>query len=141
MKRLHTVLTLFLSVVLLLPAVSVRAAEERLPGDVDADGKITAADARLTLRAAVGLEVYETDSDAFQYADVVTNQKLTAADARMILRCAVKLDEPAALTPAQADVYEYAPDSHEEHDAHFALTGILNEDTLKVSVFLCGGTG
>ena len=62
------------------------------PGDVDLDLSVTAADARLALRAAVGLETYGADSLEFQSADVDFDGALTAADARLILRAAVGLE-------------------------------------------------
>ena len=66
---------------------------EALLGDVNNDGKVTAADARLALRAAVGLETYEPGTRAFKAADVDLNETLTAADARLILRKAVGYDD------------------------------------------------
>ena len=62
-----------------------------LKGDVDLDQKVTAADARLALRAAVGLEHYAVGSNAFTAADWNENGKIEAADARSILRNAVGL--------------------------------------------------
>lgn len=59
-------------------------------GDVDGDGKVTAADARLVLRAAVGLEILT--GDALKAADINKDGKITAADARLVLRKAVGLD-------------------------------------------------
>ncbi len=61
-------------------------------GDVDADGNITAADARLALRASVGLEKYNEKSACFRAADVSREDALSAADARLILRASVGLD-------------------------------------------------
>ncbi len=59
-------------------------------GDVDNNGKLEAADARLALRAAVKLETLtETQTQA---ADADKNGKLEAADARLILRAAVGLE-------------------------------------------------
>ena len=58
-------------------------------GDVDGEKGVTAADARLALRAAVGLENYEPGSRAFLAADVDKSNSVTAADARLILRKAV----------------------------------------------------
>lgn len=55
-------------------------------GDVDYDGKITAGDARLVLRAAVGLEELAKYS-----ADVDGDGKITASDARIVLRKSVGL--------------------------------------------------
>ena len=61
----------------------------RRKGDVDGDGKVTAADARLVLRAAAGLA--KLDTKAKIAADVNYDGKVTAADAREILRRAAKL--------------------------------------------------
>ena len=72
-------------------------------GDVNGDGKITAADARLCLRVSAGLEsiLSLTHSDA---ADIDLNGKLTASDARSILRISAKLD------PTPATVAETSPE-------------------------------
>lgn len=56
-------------------------------GDVDGDGQVTAADARLALRAAVGSE--KLDELQFAAADVDGDGKITSADARAILRKSV----------------------------------------------------
>lgn len=56
-------------------------------GDIDGDGKVTATDARLALRAAVGLEVLTEDQ--LKAADWDKDGKITAADAREILKKAV----------------------------------------------------
>ena len=63
-----------------------------LPGDIDQDGNITAADARLALRAAVELEHYAVGTEKFALADYDRNGKITSADARYILRVAVGLE-------------------------------------------------
>ena len=65
------------------------------PGDVDFDGEITAADARLALRRAVELETYAPGSDEFIACNVDKDAEVTAADARLILRAAVELEDPA----------------------------------------------
>ena len=62
-------------------------------GDVDGKDGVTAADARLALRAAVGLENYAAGSREFLAADVDKSETITAADARLILRRAVKLTD------------------------------------------------
>ena len=64
-------------------------------GDVNNDGKIQAKDARLALRAAVGLETYAAGSREFIAADVTKDGKVQAKDARIILRGAVGLEDPA----------------------------------------------
>lgn len=58
-------------------------------GDVDGDGKVTAKDARLALRASAQIEkLYATPFDA---ADVNGDGRVTASDARRILRYAAKI--------------------------------------------------
>lgn len=63
-------------------------------GDLDSNGEVTASDARLTLRASVGLETNSNDwfSDAGDIEADGGEQKLTAADARLILRGSVGLE-------------------------------------------------
>ena len=68
-------------------------------GDVDLDGSVTAGDARLALRRAVGLE--KLTNEALFYADYDAGGSVTSADARMILRTSVSL-EPL-LYPADRD--------------------------------------
>lgn len=63
-------------------------------GDVNGKDGVTAADARLALRAAVGLEVYEKGTREFLAADVNLSDAITAADARLILRKAVGMVDP-----------------------------------------------
>lgn len=73
--------------------LGVDTVSQFLLGDVDLDGSVTAADARLALRGAVGLENYKSGSAAFKAADADRDKKLTAGDARMILRAAVGLEK------------------------------------------------
>ena len=60
-------------------------------GDVDGDAAIIAADARLALRAAVGLETLSPL--AFAAADKDGDGKVTASDARAIIRTAAGKEE------------------------------------------------
>ena len=71
-----------------------------LPGDVSGDGEVTAEDARLALRAAVGLEDFAAGSAEFLAADASRDGEITAEDARLILRAAVGLETLEARTPA-----------------------------------------
>ncbi len=64
---------------------------ERLFGDVDHDGSVTADDARKTLRHCVGLEMITAVSDLV-YTDVDFDGDITAGDARQILRACVGLE-------------------------------------------------
>ena len=58
--------------------------------DIDGDSKVTAADARLALRAAAKFEKLNTIQS--YAADVDGREGITAADARLILRKAAKID-------------------------------------------------
>ena len=74
----------------LLPTAVVFAAG--VAGDVSGDGEVTAEDARLCLRQAVGLEAYEKESAEYIACDVTSDGEVTAEDARLILRAAVGLE-------------------------------------------------
>ena len=74
-------------------------------GDVDRDGEITSADARLALRQSVKLEAYAKGSAKYLACDADGDGEITSGDARMILRASVKLEDPAEWgkkTPASA---------------------------------------
>ena len=91
-------------------AASFDAPAKTIPlsrGDLDGDGSVTAADARLVLRAAVGLETF--DADQTFYADVDYDKAVTAADARLVLRAAVGLEKLPAPSEVKvpADDYVY----------------------------------
>ena len=74
-------------------ATPTDATPKDILGDVDGDGVIKPADARLALRASVNLENIAESSSAFYAADVDADGKITPDDARTILRLAVKLDQ------------------------------------------------
>ena len=97
-------------------AVSADAAGQ-VAGDVDHSGDITAADARLALRIAVGLEPdFTADTAEYRIADVDGDGAVKAADARQILRWAVNLDAPGVLEkepdPAERQTLSEALRSH-----------------------------
>ncbi len=62
-----------------------------LAGDCDFNGTVAAADARIALRASVGLET--VTSDLKTVADMDKNGDITASDARTILRLSVGLEQ------------------------------------------------
>ena len=62
-----------------------------IPGDVDGDGKITAADARKALRASGKLTTLSPAE--FMRADFESDGKVTASDARAILRASANLNK------------------------------------------------
>ena len=74
-------------------ATPTDATQEGIPGDVDGNGEIESADARLALRVSVKLENIAENSAAFYAADVDADGKITPDDARTILRVSVKLDQ------------------------------------------------
>ena len=91
---------LFVFSVFLMPAGAARV----LLGDLNADGAISAADARLALRLAVGAE--PMTRGMLTVGDVNGSGTVTAADARLILRCAVGLEDFGGETvEAQIDSY------------------------------------
>ncbi len=61
-------------------------------GDANGDGKITAADARITLRISAKLDKIENYNLPLSVFDATGDNKLTAADARKILRVSAKLE-------------------------------------------------
>lgn len=74
----------------ILPATDLKF----MPGDVNLNNKVGTDDARLALRAAIGLEHYEKGSLPFLAADVAAPLgELTTADARRILRAAIGLEQ------------------------------------------------
>lgn len=65
--------------------------EKAKKGDANCDGKLTAADARYTLRCAVSLETPQAN---LAYAcDVNEDGQITASDARLILRAVIGLEK------------------------------------------------
>lgn len=99
------ILCLLLAICLLSASFSIFATASTLApkeiispyGDVDFDNYISSTDARLVLRAAVGLEKFD-DFTAF-VADVDFDSVLSAGDARLILRIAVGLESPYLVDP------------------------------------------
>lgn len=79
-----------------VPAVEDTTDEEpaalRL-GDVNFDGKITAADARLALRFSARVQM--PTAEEFIVADVITDGIIYAADARLILRVSARIASEA----------------------------------------------
>ncbi len=72
-----------------IDSVSIKKGSDAT-GDVNYDGKVTAADARLVLRATAQLELLTADQ--LRLADLSGDGRLSAADARLVLRKAASLD-------------------------------------------------
>ena len=75
-----------------LTAGTVKASSADLPGDADQSGEVDSGDARLALRAAVGLDSFDARSEVYRLLDVDGDGALSSADARLILRAAVDLE-------------------------------------------------
>lgn len=88
-KRFLSVLTALVMLITVATCLVTEVAAAQL-GDIDFDNQITAADARLVLRASVGLENFTEEQNAI--ADVNNDGFITAADARIILRMSVGLE-------------------------------------------------
>ncbi len=78
---------LLLSLILVIVFIPTGFAASKI-GDANGDGRVTAADARIVLRAAAGLAAV-SDQSVF---DVDGNGRVTSSDARYILRYAAKLE-------------------------------------------------
>ncbi len=86
-------IAILLSLCLLFSCFALTASAAA-PGDVDGDGKLTSADARLALRASVKLEKDIVEGTAaFDAADVTGDGVIKAEDARYILRASVRLED------------------------------------------------
>lgn len=80
-------------------------------GDVNNDGKITAADARTILRASAKLEKLDTEKS--DVADLNGDGKITASDARTVLRMSAKLEQLQEVTTKAPDIQTTEPSTRE----------------------------
>ena len=78
------IVSILLAVMMILTVLPVSMASAVILGNLNDDPKITAADARIALRASVNLETLTAEQEIA--ADVNFDGKITAADARLILR-------------------------------------------------------
>ena len=92
-------LTILLCVCMAIGSFAYAAAESRLDGDANGDGRVTAADAALVLRYVAGLDD-RMNLGGLLRADINGNGRMDASDASAILRDVVGL---AALSPAGTD--------------------------------------
>lgn len=106
MRIMKKLMCLVLAVVLLATCGVVSYGFEK--GDVNCDGSISAADARIALRYSVGLETLSEDQ--IKLADYDVNGSVAAADARCILRISVGLSAEAPVEP-EKPVYP-EPEKH-----------------------------
>lgn len=143
MKKILCAVLSAVMIFCLLPLGAFAAGDEAEPpqaalGDVDLNGVVAPADARLALRASVGLEPeILPGTDAFTSADADFDEKITSADARSILRAAVGLEDLADRLPESEALTEAAleekinacmlsffvdyEEGHGEHGTGFAI--------------------
>ena len=93
MKIKKTLIFIMVIILVLIPlnasAIEKDVIFNYLSGDADSNNILTAADARIILRASAKLENLETEAIAI--CDVNNDLKITSSDARLILRKAAKL--------------------------------------------------
>lgn len=102
----HALIPFFTALLLSLLVITASAGDAILSGDVDLDGMVTSADARIVLRYSVGLDALT--QKGLIAADTDQNGSVAADDARQTLRYAVGLDvlvwrQTAAATTQTAD--------------------------------------
>ncbi len=93
LKKIKTSFTFMLTLVLifsLFSGLKITSFAGQTIGDVNSDGQVNAADARIVLRASAKLE--NLSDKKFSLADINGDGKVNASDARIILRIAAKLD-------------------------------------------------
>ncbi len=97
-RKIKQVVTFVLVFMLTFSAFTFANAVSMPDGDVDLDGGVTPADARLVLRYAIGLETFSAKQLA--HCDFWHDQNITAATARRVLRMSLGL-----LLPIDFDNY------------------------------------
>ncbi len=131
MKKLSFALLLAALMCLSLTSAALAA----LAGDIDGDGKVTASDARLALRAAVDLETLTAEQT--KLADADRDDKITASDARLILRAAVGLEELSPLEeeeepePPEAFDYDAIPDEPASETGKYEIAYVSDSAEVK----------
>lgn len=101
-------------------------------GDINGDGKVTAADARIILRIATRLDSINNYKNGAIVADVDKNGKITPTDARKVLRASARLetldDSSNPVTPDDPPVTEKPLSAVEIHDIAITYTVEINAE-------------
>lgn len=149
-NRIVSVLLTLALLLAFVPALTASATVYAL-GDVNADGKVTSADARLVLRVAAKLEHF--NEIRAKAADVNRSGKVNSSDARTTLRVAAKLEK---LDIGEDDIFDdgltpNAKDPANEqaikdmvaglNSGRFSLVGSMKSDgeTVPMTFMLCDG--
>ncbi len=142
------ILSIIMAVMMILTVIPMTLASANILGDVDGNGDITAADARLALRASVGLETLSDTAKLAANADLTGD--ITAADARLILRASVGLESlhthsykstvTKAATCTEKGVKTFTCDCGDSYTEEIAATG-HKAVTDKAVAATCTSTG
>lgn len=104
----NRIISFFLALTLMCSSAILLASADSIKlGDINKDGKTTASDARLALRASAKLE--SLSEEAKLAADVNFDEKITASDARLILRASAQIETLPEM-PTQEKPSENTPD-------------------------------
>lgn len=128
----NKLISAILSVVLICSAATVLSfAGNTKTGDLNGDGDVTSADARIALRISAQLET--ADDAVMKAADVNHDGKVTASDARLIMRVAAQLDKFPEEVMSDTEV-EPEPEPDPEPD-----TGVIAENHPEIiNTFISG---
>ena len=129
--KIKGIVSLLLTVSILFAFATFGSAAQK--GDVDMNGKVEAADARLALRKAVGLE--ELSVEALMAADLDNDGVVTSADARYVLRVAVGLDKAEDFIPPAPETPPAPPaqEQPEENKKPQGSNGTLNTGKTEIA--------
>ncbi len=133
-KRFMALLPMLICLLMLSGMTTAYAASL---GDVDGNGRVTASDARMTLRVAAFLEQFTTEQKSL--ADVDSDGNITARDARKILRVAAHLEAFDASEPDDPATDPTAPLS--PSDIHDMAVEYTVEVTAENDAYISTGSG
>lgn len=127
--RKHLAVVLFAFILSLLPAyVNMSSASAFSLFDVNGDGIITSADARIALRASVNLT--ELNTAQKKAADIDSDNAVTAADARYILRRAVGIIDDISANNSSAGV-SFSDESEKQRQSSHCVAMGTGEASVK----------
>ena len=133
MKRLTKVMSVVLAFIMLMSMGIYSSAMPKFyypVGDFDKDQEVTAADARMVLRAAVGLETLSEEEKLI--ADYDGDGEISAADARMVLRTAVDLEPVIYIDTLTGERFAYCKETNQffsiDAEGYFNYTGQKYKD-------------
>ena len=88
-------------------------------GDTDGDGSVTIDDAKLILRASIGLEDLSINKAMFERADYDGDGTLTASDCRAALRVSFGLEPAVSVAPPRLDAATIKLRQHYKEERNF----------------------